>query len=253
MLVIGDVRGRKKLAGSNVYGCTRDTELAIGNVCNQPKEIMKMPNWSDLDSEKADVAKLHGEINQLVNQRFLLTAGAITAFALLSRGIILRHDDPSYYLANTAAYAGLGLVLIVLYIQSRKLRTAIRIYSTYLRARNLSLWETDWKNFRDNDKTSYIAKSDLAAHNLIFAALSLASLFFGVLLLTYLYPHEPMFFTCISWSLGVLANAYLFFNVTKYGLNPTYEEEDIRTDWCTVIKCRENSELPSRGRSDPRQ
>jgi len=184
----------------------------------------------------ADIDKLHSEINQLVNQRFLLTAGSITVFALVARHIITIHAEPIYYLSNCAIYLCLVLVLGLLYYQSRRLRTTIRIYSTYLVACNYSDWELHWRIFRNNSDTRRIAKSDLSAHTLIFKGLSFAAIAFGLLLLAYLLHNRVGALFQLLWLAAFLSNIALVFNIYENGFNPDQNEEELIRQWKVSIR-----------------
>ena len=74
----------------------------------------------------ADVAKLHNEINQSVNQRFLLTAGAVTVFALVSKNIIPSNtDNQGVAISNLITYLAFLGVIGMLFFQSLRLRVII--------------------------------------------------------------------------------------------------------------------------------
>lgn len=149
-----------------------------------------------------DVSKLHSEINQAVNHRFLLTAGAITAFALIFRYMLYVPSSENTekgkevisvatidFTTNIASYSAYLAVLALLFYQSIGIRVIIRTNSTYLRAKNYSDWENDWHKFRSRDKSKtrifrgVLSNADLIAHGSIFIGLSLLSLAVGFYLM----------------------------------------------------------------------
>ena len=98
-----------------------------------------------------DLRKIHAEVNQLVNQRFLLTTAGISVF-----GVVLAWGIPrTAPVARTpiggfpiAVAALLLLLLFLLYLFSHHLRGMLRVYSTYLIVTQKSGWESDWEAYR---------------------------------------------------------------------------------------------------------
>lgn len=101
--------------------------------------------------DNLDVAKLHSEINQIENQRFLLTTGAITAFAAILSFVVLKSVPPSSSQVDAFSYVGSLLVvaiLTVLYLYGVLMKRVLRIYTTYLRVTAKSGWEEDYAQYR---------------------------------------------------------------------------------------------------------
>lgn len=100
-----------------------------------------------------DLRKLHAEINQLVNQRFLVMMGGITAFGVLAGWLIPKDGQISSTTTEVGGfrYAGAILLMIVLgafFAYSLQLRKTLRAFSSYLIATKKSNWELDWQDFR---------------------------------------------------------------------------------------------------------
>ena len=117
-----------------------------------------------------DITKIHNEINQAVNHRFLLTAAAITALALLGRFMFPSVSFTLEEIYKTSPfYLAYVFVLYLLYVQSIHLRKMIRTYSTYLIAKGWSTWEMDWKcaRYHGSEQLKNIAKHDVRAHGSI--------------------------------------------------------------------------------------
>lgn len=96
-----------------------------------------------------DLTKLHAEINQGLNQRFLLRSAAITVFSLGAEKLIpVSNDAPALVTAAGVAtvYAALTFLL---HDQSINSLHALHIASSYLREHCLSQWEHDWVKFAD--------------------------------------------------------------------------------------------------------
>jgi hypothetical protein len=105
-----------------------------------------------------DRRKLHTEINQLINQRFLVTTVAITAFGVVM-GMLAPRIPPTLstgvggfvFLVSTV----LSLILFSLFLLSHYCKGMIRVYSTYLILKNASDWEVDWEKFRSHNYVGY--------------------------------------------------------------------------------------------------
>lgn len=104
--------------------------------------MLKKPNPDD-------VRKLHAEVNQIVNQRFLLTTLAITIFGVLCAMMVQIErptggGDPFSFAATIL----LSVLLAVICWWSHLLKNTMRIFTTYLAETGLSGWESDWAQFR---------------------------------------------------------------------------------------------------------
>jgi len=108
-----------------------------------------------------DVQKIHAEINQIVNQRFLVITIAVAIFGVVGTWLIPKNtpstpNDESVLLALTV----LGSILLtsllfMLFIVSHCLTRMLRIYTTYLIVTNKSDWEQDWKRYREKKYFGY--------------------------------------------------------------------------------------------------
>lgn len=105
-----------------------------------------------------DQRKIHAEINQIINQRFLLITIAITVFGFATTWMlpekIPNKNDPIGGLACTGAII-FSIILFVLYFVSHNLKNTQRIFSTYLLVTKASGWEQDWKEFREEKYFAY--------------------------------------------------------------------------------------------------
>jgi hypothetical protein len=110
-----------------------------------------MPGMPDYRGE--DIRKLHAEINQIVNQRFVLTTLAVTVFGVVTAWFIPRLgsasassglDPGTLYLIGTL----LLILLFLFYAASHFLRATMRTLTIYLEVFELSDWEKHWKQYR---------------------------------------------------------------------------------------------------------
>ena len=112
------------------------------------------------DLRNEDVRKLHGEINQITNQRFLLTTLAVTVFGVVTAWLLPRSGVGS---ASAASGSGLSYVaatvllvlLFLLYVVSHTLKRTLRTLTTYLEVFTLSEWEGHWKAYRKDGYYAY--------------------------------------------------------------------------------------------------
>lgn len=111
-----------------------------------------------LSPNKEDVRKIHAEINQIVNQRFLITTFAITIFGIIASWMIPKNtpDVGSNIGAFTfAASILLIIMLFILFLLSHFLKGMLRILTTYLLVSGESNWERDWKEYRKKGHWAY--------------------------------------------------------------------------------------------------
>lgn len=103
-----------------------------------------------LEPDQEDVRKLHAEINQINNQRFLLTTGAITTFGVIISLIWKEAPKPNDAVTTfpLALAAILSIVLFCLYLINHILRLAARTYAIYLAETGKSNYELEFPNFR---------------------------------------------------------------------------------------------------------
>jgi hypothetical protein len=96
-----------------------------------------------------DQEKINLEVNQILNQRFLIATAALTLFGgFCALGLQFRprpERTEIFYLGFTGL---LILLLQMLYLQSFFLRRLHRTYGTYLRLTGGSRWEVDFDRFR---------------------------------------------------------------------------------------------------------
>jgi hypothetical protein len=96
-----------------------------------------------------DQRKLHAEVNQINNQRFLLTTLALTISGVALNWILPKQTPPAAIGAFEFSVATLlSLTVVALFLFSQFLRGNLRIYTTYLAETSTSAWEADFADFR---------------------------------------------------------------------------------------------------------
>lgn len=98
-----------------------------------------------------DLRKIHGEVNQLVNQRFLLTTAAVTIYGAFTAWLLPRQTPAPGAPTGGFIYAmslALLCTLFVLYLFKHMLLGMLRIFTTYLDVTAKSGWEQDWAAYR---------------------------------------------------------------------------------------------------------
>jgi len=105
-----------------------------------------------------DIKKIHAEVNQIVNQRFLLITIAITVFGVVTAWIVPRtppapgSDVGGFVFVITMV---LSTLLFSLFLLGHLLKGMLRVFTTYLAVTDSSNWEKDWKQFRQSPYLAY--------------------------------------------------------------------------------------------------
>lgn len=129
-----------------------------------------------------DARKIHAEVNQILNQRHLLTTLAITIFGVFAawglpnRAGSIASETIMSTQSNLAELSAIFLfiILTLIYLVSHNLRKYMSVLTIYLDVSDLSKWEKDWSRFRDDR---------------YFAYTKTQALFFAILgVLTFIYP-----------------------------------------------------------------
>ena len=200
-----------------------------------------------------DRFKIHNEINQCGNQRFLLTAGAVALFGTVARYLLPSVTEPRFDEVITAACvsSGYSLILAALFYQSRQLRRVIRNLSTYLRAKGWSDWEADWYIKRRRGPHHQTPAPDLVAHRSVFAAMAVATLL-CLPLPAFANAHlrgeqsrwQPWGWIMIGVA-AVLALAVLVYVVSVATQDSSAQEDEMFAEWKQVLDGK-----PDAGTSD---
>ncbi len=134
---------------TGVLECKHEYGLAgipsLTHVAGRLKMSLKGPTTED-------ERKLHAEINQIVNQRFLLTTLALTLFGVLTAWMVPKesHDqaDTAIGVFPFAISIVLSTLLFSIYLWSHLLKNTMRVFTSYLAVSGKSNWEIDWREFR---------------------------------------------------------------------------------------------------------
>ena len=146
---------------------------------------------SNLNTTDDDVKKIHNEINQIVNQRYLITTVAITIYCVVAN-MLKPKDFPS----STSELGGLiyfGTILLLsllllLFLYSHFLKVMLRTLTNYLLVSEKSNWEIEWKTYRTKGYFGYTK-----AQTIIFLILGIFSFSypFGIKI-AYNLNYEPL-------------------------------------------------------------
>jgi hypothetical protein len=111
-----------------------------------------------LGPTQEDLRKIHAEVNQLVNQRFLLTTLAITVFGVVIALLVPRTPPTQDGMLGGFVLllaALLSVLLFALFLLSHLYKGMIRVFTTYLKVTGASNWEKDWGSFRQSPYLGY--------------------------------------------------------------------------------------------------
>ncbi len=174
-----------------------------------------------------DIKKIHAEVNQIVNQRILITTLAVTVFAAMTAWIVPKTPitpgssiEPVVYAASVM----MTLVLFALFLLITLLTQMLRIFTSYLDVTSASSWEGDWRIYRK--RFSYMGYTRPQAF--IFLMLGLASAGFPFMLwATYSMVLEPTgVILCVTTG-GLYCILVCGLGLARWGIR----EDELRRRW----------------------
>jgi hypothetical protein len=179
-----------------------------------------------------DVRKICSEINQIINQRFLVTTVAITMFGVMVAWMLPKstpNPGDSVGGITFALAVVLSLLLSSLYLWSHWLKQTLRIFTTYLIETDASNWEIDWLSFRQASHFTYTK-----SHTIMFLFLNIVAclspfLFAGFFSLKV----EPVFGAIFCGIVGATTTIMMYF-IGFHGLFDS--ERDAANRWKTLNK-----------------
>lgn len=174
-----------------------------------------------------DVKKLHLEIAQLAQQRFVLTTLAVSAFGAVVTWQLSPAVGGNHPLQHALFHMiGLQVLLLFLFLVNYSLLRKCRTLSTYLIVRKWSQWERDWQKFRENvDMYMGYTITQGAVYFFLFV-LSMAS---PLLLDVLKSGSEPVLSVCVAL-LGLSAAGFVVW-VTRLKI-----EHKVQEKWEFLIK-----------------
>lgn len=199
-----------------------------------PKEIAKL-----------DTGKLHQEVNQLVSQRFQLTAAAVVAFSAVVSWLTARISTSTLETANLASVSCMLLlvVLLMLYLYFDMLLGMMRIFTVYLTVKGYSQWEADWQKYRGHPGSKkYLGYSK--AGGLVFSSLGVLSFVYPRTLVALSHVPDgairPGFLpNWVAWLSLLLTAGYVgAIWVSVHCRHVSHDEAKIALDWASALKGR---------------
>jgi hypothetical protein len=110
-------------------------------------------------SDEQDTAKLHAEINQYINQCFIISMTAITVFGVIGGWILggftsstLGGSQPQVKPITFLLSTLLVVILSVLFYVSQTTINNLLVLAAYLRQKKFSSWEIDFERFRSESQ-----------------------------------------------------------------------------------------------------
>lgn len=102
-----------------------------------------------------DVRKVHAAVNQIDNQRTLLSILAITVFGTSAGWWVSKTPQPGSDASLLFIFSMiLVTVLLLIFYYSFCLKRFLRVFTTYLIIKNASDWETDMQKFRNECRSN---------------------------------------------------------------------------------------------------
>jgi hypothetical protein len=103
-------------------------------------------------NNKEEYGKISSEINQVVNQRFIISTFTITIFGVFSAWVISKDFEGKQELILLSSVI-IMLILVALFYYSLSLKRYIRTLTSYMVVNFNSDWERQWYLFRQTNKT----------------------------------------------------------------------------------------------------
>lgn len=180
-----------------------------------------------------DLRKLHQEVNQIVQQRFLLTTVAIGVFGAMMAWAFPKGDPKPDTLVPLLTYLvciSLLFVLATLFSLHLCLKLFLRVLTTYLAETSASVWEIHWAAWRKKGK-KYMGYSK--PQTVVFLALGLLALLYPVFIGVAYHLRQERFWMGMTSVAGVL---YLLVAIL-FGLYYSMEGSELvyRERWREVL------------------
>ncbi|MGD0339992.1 MAG: hypothetical protein ABSB78_14520 [Bacteroidota bacterium] len=189
-----------------------------------------------------DKRKIHAEITQISNQRFLMMTVAITIFGITITLLLPKTTPvqgtpvgPLIFFVSTT----LVILLFVLYVVSHLLKCSQRVYTTYLIVTKASNFETDWKRYREERKKSYFMYTK--PQTIVFIFLNIFTTIFPVVLaMSYSLAIEPVLGLIICLIVGVVTCLLMYL----MGYQKLWDlEAGIEKNWTELNKKMQKTEV----------
>jgi len=217
---------------------------AFGNLLiNALIEIKNKLTTNPVNSESfekptlEDVKKIHDEINQIVNQRFLITTAVISIFGVVAA--LLVRENLNDFLVFFVSFL-LASLTFMLYIFSYTLKRTLRIFSTYLNVTGSSIWEQQWEDYRDYEKRNEntITWAYSKGHTIVFMLLGGFSIALPFVITGVRNPNIYKIELSIVIGLIIFLIINIFYLVIEcyIGFRSKWDNEDkLKTKWRLVL------------------
>jgi len=192
-----------------------------------------------------DQRKLHAEINQLLNQRFLLTTTAITVFGVFSAFMIPKGLNQGSTVVGHVMLGGtsyLLLFILLLFLWNQILANLQSTLGWYLILKNESEWEKDFRKYTQTAPLSMRLRSTAPVDIIIFYAI-------GALSTCWPFAISIALGICLEtgWVLFLLTIAVLYFIlVLLLSVLFRRNQAHIKATWEKTLGIKS----PDRGESD---
>lgn len=183
--------------------------------------------------EQLDTTKLHNEINQIKNQRFLLTTSAITVYGIVSGWLNSKVDVHSYTLVTFLSTL-LYIILFLFFIYNNDLKETLMIISSYLVATKNSKWEKNYALFQEKRIKSMkkIASSLAIVQSTVYFILGAAIFFYPFIFTTNYFQQKDFFYLHAFFSF-----CYFFLLIAVYRrTKKNYSKNVLIARWNKILK-----------------
>jgi uncharacterized membrane protein len=183
-----------------------------------------------------DTRKIHNEVSQIVNQRFNLTTLVLIILGafdgLLTPTLAQPGLSPSQKVLIAESVAIIELmVFALLWWYFSALSRMLRVYTTYLRIHNLSIWEEEWAEYRKAHHRYY--HNYTKSGEIIFGLCGIIAFLYPGLVVVALFSPDIQ-----GWALfaGALVALIVHETLVVWWGRPKSRREDVLMDnWREVI------------------
>jgi MFS family permease len=192
-------------------------------------------------SDEQDKAKLHAEINQYINQCFIISMTAITVFGAIG-GLILGGfisstaggNQPQVKPITFLLSIFLVIILSVLFYVSQTTINNLLVLAAYLRQKKFSSWDLDFEQFRA--KSQPLRHVDQGESRIfLFLVLGIAALFLPLVLIPFGFQDNTINGVCLALHVLIsMAYCIIVFMVLKEKVF-RFQKKEVEKLWQEII------------------
>jgi hypothetical protein len=192
-----------------------------------------------MDIKDLDAKKLHGEVTQIVQQRFYLSTIAVVLFGTVCGWLTSAtvKGEASWQQQIRLLCAGSSILILViagLFTYFRMLLSMMRIFTSYVIEKFDSEWEKDWNKFQNDQKTKHYWGYSRSG-KLIFRLLIALSFVYPTILGYFSKPVEEPICSLIWFLVPFILVLLMFFVFSRMEKRLKDKDDRRREDWQRLL------------------